>query len=191
MNTESVKEQLTRKRVLLLRGDVTEQAVEEVRVRMVTLALESTEEIILAIDTKGGVNVPSLWLVDTMRLISAPVKGIVNGRCFSAGVMILQGCTTRVATRHSSFYLHHVHGTFPYSLRQNDAQIKARLAEDLREAREQDKQVRDLLSKRSGQSRQTVTVLINEGEKINRFYTALEAKKLGFVDKVIDSCELF
>lgn len=110
---------LAQRRILLLQGSINEKKVNYLRGELTALNLQSEQEVKLVIDSSGGEIDTALWLFDFLGFSRVPVIGIVNGRCHSAAILVLQGCTKRLATKHSSFLIHQISRTFTVSHKDN------------------------------------------------------------------------
>ena len=62
----------------------------------------------LYINTPGGSVRDAFAIYDVMRTIEAPILGIVNGMCYSGGLVILAGASLRAATPNSMLFYHQV-----------------------------------------------------------------------------------
>jgi ATP-dependent Clp protease protease subunit len=92
-----VLRELQGRRTLMLPCRIDEKIATDLRYRLLELSLESDEEIRLVIDSDGGYSEPSLSITDMIASITAPVIGIVIGKCYSMAVVILQACRKRLA----------------------------------------------------------------------------------------------
>ena len=183
MKRKKIDEALLERRVLLLDGDIDREKVDKLRFGLVALNCKSTEEEIkLVVDSPGGDIQPASWLYDCMQVMSAPVTGIVNGRCESAAFYPLLGCSKRLATAHSQFFLHLPARTVKIAL---NADFDRKVAIEKKEAIGILKRLEQLLAERSGQSLEKIRELMREGEELQRIIFAQEAKDLGFIDEVI------
>lgn len=183
MGTEKLEKALAKKRVLLLTGDITREKVISLRERILFLNSQSNEEIKLIIDSPGGEVVAALLLHDALLLSSAPIAVIVNGECSSSGIVILQGASKRVATKHSFFYLHPIAISFEKKPIIIDEKAEERFREKLRGAQERQKFIYEILMKKTGHSLEEIKA------KEVKLMFAEEAKEFGLVDKIIEEEE--
>lgn len=177
-------ERLANKRILILPGKITEEKMNILRRFMVNLCLESNDEITLIIDSHGGSTDASFFFYDFLKIIKAPVLGLVNGGCYSAAMTILQGCTKRVSTKHSRFLIHNNIHTPEMHL---TGSIKEHFDNSYREMQAVQDQLIHILMSRSDRTREEIIVLLDDGTKFNKEYTAQEVLGMGFLDEIIEA----
>jgi len=177
---EKCQRSLLEKRILVLADDVEENTIAELRVLLLTLANQSKEEITLYIDSSGGTNYAGGLFCDLIRTCGAPVKGIVNGKCMSAAVPILQACHKRLATRNSIFLLHRGSGglSIPRGNEKEMREVNQQFLENLIKHWKQE--IADL-AERTGKTFEEV----EEKCRQERIMSAEEAKEFGLIDEVI------
>jgi ATP-dependent Clp protease protease subunit len=66
----------------------------------------NSDSVTLYINTSGGDEYLALAMFDLIKAHPHKIIGVVNGRCNSAGVLILLACDHRVCTENSSFLFH-------------------------------------------------------------------------------------
>ena len=64
------------------------------------------EPIIVHINTVGGSVIDALAIYDTLLCVSNPIVTVVNGGCFSAGLLLAAAGCKRVATPNSMYFYH-------------------------------------------------------------------------------------
>jgi len=148
------------------------------------MCLESHNEITLIIDSLGGSTKSAYFFYDFLKIIRAPVIGLVNGECQSAAMTILQGCTKRVSTRHSRFLVHNNTHVPEMHLTSN---IKEHYDMACIEIQAMQDQLINILMSRSKKTREVIIALLDIGTKYNREYTAQEALEMGFLDEIIEA----
>jgi ATP-dependent Clp protease protease subunit len=135
---------------------------------------DPTKRITLLIDSSGGSVTALDIILDTMRVIKAPVDGLVTGGAASSAFRLLQHCRLRMAYRHAVLSMH------GYIIR-NYRVDGPSSGKDLRETKREFRQVLNYFAKRTGQP-------VNQWKewcaKEHRF-TSLEAKRLNLIDKVV------
>lgn len=89
-------------------GDIDEKSVDFLLERLLQFQVASSvEPIKLLINSQGGVHHGAIMLCDFMdHVITAPIHGIVVGKCHSAATFILLSCSVRKCTPHASFVIH-------------------------------------------------------------------------------------
>ena len=188
MDEKQMEQLLMEKRMLLLGGPILEKKVNELREQIITLNLKGEEEIKLVICSEGGDSDPSLWLFDMIKSSKAPITGIINGECASMALVVLQACQKRLSTKHSMFFTHMLSLTITFSLYDD---FKEKIKRRVKKAQENQIHIENILIQRTGKSHDEIMKLIEEGEKYKTPISAQKAKKLNFIDKVIDKIDLF
>lgn len=156
-------------------GQTIDPGVQEtVTASLLFLNTLNAEPITLLIDCQGGYVLPVRLIIDAVEASRAPVDGLVVGVAVSAAFILLQRCRRRMAYRHA---LVMAHGPMLTAFRPDDPgsrkTMKKAVAEFEHELR--------FLARRTGQPvRSWRAWCANE-----RKFTAVEAKKLGIIDKVI------
>lgn len=186
LNGQEVLHGLLQQRVLFLGEDITENRLNDIRVEIVRMALASSEEITLIIDTRGGDCEPTLWFVDFLQTIDVPVVGVVNGKCYSCGIFILQGCAERKATMHSQFYIHSTEGTFRYS--PFDKKLEEKWKVSLEQSGRILTQMNALLAERANVSLEMVQEWCRKGDDLDWHFSTQEALEMGLLDSISTGC---
>ena len=181
---EKFLEVLASQRIVPLTGEVNEGEVDKIREQLALLNTKSNEKIHLLIDSKGGYTKPALWLYDFLQLLTAPVIGLVNGQCESSALLILQGCTKRLATENSTFQFHYLRARISIHYDPN-GNYKAFLNSRIQEDQEILRQSLEILTKRIGKSEKELMELAKRGEQYDEHFSAQKAKELGFIDEVL------
>jgi ATP-dependent Clp protease protease subunit len=99
---------LLKDRRVLISNDINARTARDVTSRLLFLDSEdSTAPIDLYISTQGGWIDNAFTIIDTMRLIDAPVNTWAIGGCYSSGALILtSGTGTRRATENAIIMIH-------------------------------------------------------------------------------------
>jgi ATP-dependent Clp protease protease subunit len=99
---------LLRRRLIVITASINERSAAHVIPRLHYLAqLDAKAPIDLVVSTTGGWRDSAFAIIDTMRMISAPVNTWAIGGCYSAGTLIVAGGTgTRSATRDALLMVH-------------------------------------------------------------------------------------
>jgi ATP-dependent Clp protease protease subunit len=95
-------------RKIFLHHDINSRAAADVVMRLLALNdIDPVEPINLYISTQGGWSDNTFAIVDTMRMIDAPVNTWAVGGCYSAGALVLSaGTGRRYATENSVLMIH-------------------------------------------------------------------------------------
>ena len=67
---------------------------------------EERTPVYLMIDTPGGSLDTMFALIDAIMASDTPVIGVVTGTAYSAGILVLLACDTRLGMKHSSYMMH-------------------------------------------------------------------------------------
>jgi len=104
----SSEDPLLQARKVLLFHDVNSRTAKDVSARLMYLnATDPDAPIDLYISTQGGWTDNAFTIIDTMRVISAPVNTWAIGGCYSAGALILAAATgRRYATEDTVLMIH-------------------------------------------------------------------------------------
>jgi len=178
-----IRDSLLKKRVIIVNEDIYRDLCEWInRSIHVLLSLNEKKDIYLLLDTDGGLAHHTLKVRDLLKAIPVNTIGIVNGRCNSAGLILFSGCTKKFALLNSTFYFHHLRGTFEikesYKYSENYLKIKNEIA-SLK------KSVHTTLEDGFGLTKKQIIALCLEGEKFEHHYSVQEMLKLGVIDKII------
>jgi ATP-dependent Clp protease protease subunit len=94
-------------RSILLSGEINQQLSDSICSQIRELfRVAPNSPITTYINTPGGSIIDALAIYDLLRMISCPVFTIVQGACFSAGLLILSAGDYRFASKNSSFFYH-------------------------------------------------------------------------------------
>lgn len=179
MEREEIEESSSKKRNILIDGEITREKAIDLRRKLFSLNSQSKEEIKMIIDTPGGEVVAALFLYEIISRLEAPVHCIVNGECSSSGVIILQGAKKRFATESSFFYLHPLAVSFEKEPIIIDEGAEERIKDKLRGARERQKIIYNILIKKTNRTLEEIKA------KENKIIFAKEAKEFGLIDEVL------
>ncbi len=95
------------KRRVYLEGEIDEKsAMQVIKGLSILSRMSDTDPIQIVINSEGGETVQGFAIMNYIRTLSNEVFGIVVGRCCSAAVVVLQGCTYRNAMRDSVLMIH-------------------------------------------------------------------------------------
>lgn len=125
----------------------------------------------LILSTEGGDTHAGFALYDLIRTNPKPVQIIVNGRCESAGTLVLQAGVDRLATPHAQFLIHwgqqggSSHSEFEFDRRMHEKWVEL------------------MAARTEGRTRLHDMELIHRGET---WLTAHDALVHGLVDAITD-----
>jgi ATP-dependent Clp protease, protease subunit len=140
--------------------------------------LDPTEEITLFINSVGGDASALTQIYDIMQIISAPVKTVCMGKCYSAGAILL-ACGSpgkRLVMEHSEVMIHGLQAVFPMA---GDKQLDSESYMEFLE-RSND-MILKLLAKHTGHPLSK----IKEDCKRDLFMDAAAAIKYGLADEIV------
>lgn len=170
-----LREDLYRKRVLVLDGGLDDDNGAVLVAQLLTLAADSDENIALWIHSPGG-SVPAMLAIrDVMRLIPADVATLALGLACSAGQFLLSAGTPgkRFALPHARILMHQGSAGIAGSAVEVEVQ-----ADDLRHTRDT---VLGLIAADTGQPIDRIFT----DSLHDRWFTAEQAREYGFVDHIV------
>ncbi|MEI7474211.1 MAG: ATP-dependent Clp endopeptidase proteolytic subunit ClpP [bacterium] len=168
---------LLRERIIYLGTEVEDDMANAIVAQLLVLDSENSEkDIMMYINSPGGVITAGLAIFDTMNLIQADVLTICLGQAASMGAFLLSAGTPgkRMALPHSRIMIHQPSGGARGQA--TDIQIEAQ------EIGRMKKTLNELMSKHTGQSYEKVAA---DTER-DFFMSAYDAKDYGLIDKVVE-----
>ncbi|AQA03604.1 ATP-dependent Clp protease proteolytic subunit [Mycobacterium sp. MS1601] len=177
--TAQLRDDLFRKRVLVLDGPLDDDNGTVLVTQMLSLAADSDDDIALWIHSPGG-SVPAMLAIrDVMRLVPSDVSTLALGLACSAGQFLLSSGTPgkRGALRHARILMHQGSSGIAGSAVEVEVQ-----ADDLRYTRDT---VLGLIAQDTGQDIDRVFT----DSLHDRWFTSEQAREYGFVDTVVDRFE--
>ncbi len=176
--SEEVLEKLFNRRIILLKGEISKQAADNIIAMLTILAVRSNEKIDLIIDSGGGSVDETFRIVNCLGLLKPVIRGIVVGECSSMAIMILQACHKRYSCKLVKFHIHR------FSISRSNMQ-NIIFERSLKEILDAEKEYVDFVSKRMGLSKKKLWALMDRGSLYIIDYSATEALKLGLIDRII------
>ncbi len=171
---------LLRERIIFLGSAIDDDVANSIVAQLLLLDSENSEkDIMLYINSPGGVITAGMAIYDTMKLIKSDVSTICLGDAASMGAFLLSGGTKgkRVALPNSRIMIHQPLGGAKGQA--TDIEIEAK------EILRMKKMLNELLAEHTGQK---VDRIKKDTERDN-FMTAEEALEYGLIDKIIRSEE--
>jgi ATP-dependent Clp protease protease subunit len=173
-----MRERLLHERVVVLDGVLDDDNGTLLATQLLTLAADDPRtDIALWIHSPGG-SVPSMLAIrDVMRLVPCDVSTLALGLACSAGQFLLSAGTPgkRYALPHSRILMHQGSAGIGGSAVEIELQ-----ADDLRRTRD------TVLALIAADTGQTVERVFDDSLH-DRWYSASEARKYGFVDAIVES----
>ncbi len=170
-----LREDLYRKRVLVLDGPLDDDNGAVLMAQLLTLASDSDDDIALWIHSPGG-SVPAMLAIrDVMRLIPADVSTLALGLACSAGQFLLSSGTPgkRFALPHARILMHQGSAGIAGSAVEVEVQ-----ADDLRHTRDT---VLAIIAADTGQDVERIFT----DSLHDRWFTAEQARDYGFIDHIV------
>ncbi len=171
---------LLRERIIFLGSAIDDDVANSIVAQLLLLDSENSEkDIMLYINSPGGVITAGMAIYDTMKLIKSDVSTICLGEAASMGAFLLSGGTKgkRLALPNSRIMIHQPLGGAKGQA--TDIEIEAK------EILRMKKMLNELLAEHTGQK---VDRIKKDTERDN-FMTAEEALEYGLIDKIIRSEE--
>ena len=175
---DHIYQRLLRERIIFLGSEVRDQNANAICAQMLLLNAENPEaDIFLYINSPGGSVDAGMAIYDTMQFISNDVATVGMGLAASMGQFLLCAGETgkRYALPHARIMMHQPSGGLGGSA--SDIKIQAEQSLHIK------KQLFDLISVHTGQSRQQVETDADR----DRWFTADQAQQYGFIDHVVSS----
>ena len=167
---------LLRERIIFLGSAIDDDVANSIVAQLLLLDSENSEkDIMLYINSPGGVITAGMAIYDTMKLIKSDVSTICLGDAASMGAFLLSGGTKgkRLALPNSRIMIHQPLGGAKGQA--TDIEIEAK------EILRMKKMLNDLLAEHTGQK---VEKIKKDTERDN-FMTAQEALEYGLIDKIV------
>jgi ATP-dependent Clp protease protease subunit len=172
-----LRDDLYRKRVLVLDGALDDDNGTVLVTQLLSLAAQSDQDIALWIHSPGG-SVPAMLAIrDVMRLIPGDVATLALGLACSAGQFLLSSGTPgkRMALPHARILMHQGSSGIAGSAVEVEVQ-----ADDLRHTRDT---VLGIIAEDTGQDIERIFT----DSLHDRWFTAEQARDYGFVDHIVGS----
>lgn len=169
---------LLRERIIFLGEEIDDEMANSVVAQLLLLDSENPEkDIMLYINSPGGVITAGMAIYDTMKLIKADVSTICLGEAASMGAFLLSGGTKgkRLALPSARIMIHQPLG----GAKGQATDIELEAKEILR----MKNMLNGLLAEHSGQAIEK----IKEDTERDHYLSAQEAVEYGLIDKVITS----
>ena len=161
-------------RILFMNGPLEDDAADKLVAQLLSLDAESDDDILLYINSPGGIITGMFALYDSMRLLRSKVDTRCIGLAASAGAFLLcTGTGTRSATENARIMIHQPLGGARGTAK--DIEIQAKNIVWMRE------RINQLIADRTGKSVEQVA------KDTDRDYwmTAEEAREYGLIDEVV------
>lgn len=164
-------------RLVFLHGDVSEHSIASVIAQLLMLANTNSNPIHLVVSTYGGSVDEMFSLYDTIKFLPCPVHTVGLGKVMSAGVLLLAAGEKgkRLMGASGRVMMHSVSGGVSGNVFevQNETNEHVRLHN----------MMIDALAKETKMSRKKIESIMSP--KLDSYFTAEQALKMGIVDKII------
>ena len=168
---------LLRERIIFLGSEINDEVANSIVAQLLLLDSENNEkDIMLYINSPGGVITAGMAIYDTMNLIKSDVSTICLGEAASMGAFLLSSGTKgkRMAVPGARIMIHQPLGGAQGQA--TDIEIEAK------EILRMKTMLNTILSENSGQPLDK----IKEDTERDHYLSALEAKEYGLIDKVVE-----
>ena len=168
---------LLRERIIFLGSEIDDDVANSIVAQLLLLDSENPDkDIMLYINSPGGVITAGMAIIDTMKLIKADVSTICLGDAASMGAFLLSAGTKgkRLALPNSRIMIHQPLGGAKGQA--TDIEIEAK------EILRMKNMLSTLLAEHTGQ---TIEKIKEDTERDN-FMTAKEALEYGLIDKIVE-----
>ncbi|MDH4210180.1 MAG: ATP-dependent Clp endopeptidase proteolytic subunit ClpP [candidate division WOR-3 bacterium] len=168
---------LLKERIIFIGTPIDDNIANLVMAQLLFLAAEdAAKDINLYINSPGGIVSSGLAVYDTMQFVKPQVSTICIGMAASMAALLLTAGATgkRYALPHARVMIHQPEGAFQGQA--SDIAIHAKEVLTIREV------LNNLFAKHTGQTEDK----IGKDTDRNYFMSALEAKKYGIIDEILD-----
>ena len=169
---------LLKERIIFLTGAVTDEVASVLIAQLLFLESENPKkDIFMYINSPGGIVTSGLGVYDTMQYIKPNVSTLCVGQAASMGSLLLSAGTSgmRFALPNSRIMLHQPSGGF--SGQATDIEIHAKEILEIKE------RLNKIYEKHTKQK----VEIIRKALERDYFMTAIEAKKFGVIDEIINN----
>lgn len=165
-------------RKISINSEITEKTSKKVNDLLMKYDLESTEPILLHINTVGGNTFDTMSIIGVMKIIDSPVFTYVSGIAFSAGAFLLASGSKgfRFANKGSKIMIHNAFTDVNLDNLGKDVKKKSD-----KYISDSTNDIIDILSSTTGQKKSFIR---SKMEK-ETYFNASEGLKYGFVDAII------
>ncbi len=172
-----LEEALFKARTIILTGGIDDKQARRVCERLLALASESDDPILLVLSSPGGHVESGDMIHDMIKFVSAPVKILGTGWCASAGALIYAAAEkeNRFALPNTRFLLHEPRGGVGGQA--SDVEIQAREIIKMRQ------RLNNIFAEATGQPVEK----IKEDTDRDFWMAAEDAVKYGLVGKIVTS----
>jgi ATP-dependent Clp protease protease subunit len=177
MTGSEIEEQLLKRREIFLWGEIDDESAEHIVKKILYFDSQNSDDIMLYVNSPGGVISSGLAIYDAMQYAKSPVSTVCMGQAASMAAVILCAGTKgkRIVWEHARVLIHQplISGNMfgPASDIQIQAEEMLRIRDNLNE----------ILANHTGQSIKKIA----EDTDRDFFMSAEEAKKYGIIDKII------
>ncbi|MDR1448227.1 MAG: ATP-dependent Clp protease proteolytic subunit [Candidatus Ancillula sp.] len=175
--SDSLNEGLLKHRIIWLDSEVDAESASRISKQLMLLAAEDGQrDITLYINSPGGSITDGMAIYDTMQLIQPDIRTIAIGMAASMGQFLLSSGTKgkRFITPNARVLMHQPSGGVGGTA--TDVRIGAELILDMKQ------RLSKLTADQTGQSLKRIL----EDNEHDKWFTADEALKYGFVDAIIE-----
>ena len=168
---------LLKERIIWLGSEVRDDNANAICSQLLLLSAEDPErDIFLYINSPGGSVTAGMAIYDTMQFIPNDVVTVATGLAASMGQFLLSSGTKgkRYATPHARILMHQPSGGIGGT--ESDIRIQAQLILHMKQV------MAELTAEQTGQSVETIL----EDNARDKWFTAQEALKYGFIDHIAD-----
>lgn len=183
------RQDLLDRRVLKLFSKIRTETLTELRDGLLKLDTESSDDITLLIDCTGGDAPCAMQLHAVIKMLRAPVRGIVLGECCSGALIVLQACAKRIAAANAVFLVHSGSAGRTFRI---DESMRTAVDAWIDERQRQEAWLHRILLSRSKLTAEKLSELVRNGDAFEVTFGSDRALEFGLVDAVTnDEFKLF
>ena len=170
------------KRIITIRGEITEEVASEFVSKLLELNMESTDEwITVFITSPGGEIISGLMMYDSIVGSKAPVRVICMGKAYSMGAVLFACADERLMLPNGSELMLH-QPLLGGRVSGNASSIKS-ISDSLLDTKEK---MNKLLAKHTGRTVEE----IDQATSFDHYFSPGEAIEFGLCDKVISFADV-
>ncbi len=173
----NIYHRLSNDRILFITNHIDDMMATSIVASLLLKDSEAVEEITLFINSEGGDLRNALMIIDTMNLISSPIKTVCIGSAMDEAALILTSGTPglRFATQHATISVSQLVNDWMSVSDMTDAKT------NLNQSMLDNKKIMEILAKCTGKPIKEVTTYFDR----RVFMSGLQAAKYGLIDKLI------
>ncbi len=179
-NLIPLEAKLYKKRIITIKGEITEETALDFSDKILDLNMESDEPITVLINSPGGEINSGLMMYDSIVDSLAPIRMICRGKAYSMGAVLFTCARERLMLPNSKLMLHQP--LLSGGVSGNASSIKS-ISDSLLETKSK---INQLISAHTGKTIEE----IDEATSFDHYFTAGEAINFNLADRIISFSDI-